>query len=220
MCGRFVRYSSPETFAAQFGAHGEFDLAPSYNVAPSQSVLVARHAEGTGCALALLLWGLIPSWSQAPKTPYSTINARADSVASKPAFRNAFRRRRCLVAADGYYEWKRGERSKQPYFIHLKGGQPFALAGLWEHWERDGQVVESCVVIVTEAHPLVRDIHDRMPVILPPESYDAWMDADERDPERLLPLLRPYPGAEIEAYPVSTLVNNPRNDKPDLMARG
>ncbi len=219
MCGRFARFSSPETFAALFGASGKLDLAPSYNVAPSQAVLVARNGAGGGRELALLHWGLIPRWAKAPKTPYSTINARAESVATKPSFRNAFRHRRCLVAADGFYEWKRLERTKQPYYIRLKDGQPFAFAGLWERWERDGQVIESCAVIVTEANDLMKNIHDRMPVILPSAAYETWMHAAEPDTEHLLTILRPYPATEMEAYPVCTLVNSPKNNRTDLIAK-
>ncbi len=219
MCGRFVRFTSPETFAELFGAHGTLDLAPSYNVAPSQPLLVVRNADDAGRELALLRWGLVPSWSKTSKAGYSTINARAETVATKPSFLNAFRRRRCLIAADGYYEWKRTGGLKQPYFIRLQGGQPFAMAGLWEHWEGEGQLIESCTIIVTEANPLTKHIHDRMPVLLSPEHYDLWMDGTERDPERLQEVLRPYPAAAMEAYPVESLVNNPRNNTARLIAR-
>ncbi|MGH8468543.1 MAG: SOS response-associated peptidase [Gammaproteobacteria bacterium] len=219
MCGRFVRYSSPETFAELLKARGAMNLAPSYNVAPSQPVLVARNGEGGGRELALLHWGLIPSSSKEPKTPYSTINARAETVDTKPAFRHAIRHRRCLIGSDGYYEWKMLERTKQPYFIRLKDAVPFAFAGLWEHWERGEERIDSCSIIVADAAETLRDIHDRMPVILSPEHYDTWMDPELADPVQLKPLLAPYPSELMEAYPVSTRVNSPKNNRADLIVR-
>ncbi len=219
MCGRFVRYSSPDTFAELLEARGALNLAPSYNVAPSESVLVARNGEAGGRELALLHWGLIPSWSKEPRTPFSTINARAETVDTKPAFQHAFRRRRCLIGSDGYYEWKKLGRTRQPYFIRLKDAAPFAFAGLWEHWERGEERIDSCSIIVTDAAETLRDIHDRMPVILSPEYYNTWMDPELADPVRLKPLLAPYPSERMEAYPVSTRVNSPKNDHADLIVR-
>ncbi|MFH0342280.1 MAG: SOS response-associated peptidase [Chromatiales bacterium] len=219
MCGRFVRFSSPETFAELLEARGVLNLVPSYNVAPSESVLVARNGEGGGRELALLHWGLIPYWSKGPKTPYSTINARAETVHTKPAFQHAIRRRRCLIGSDGYYEWKKLGRTRQPYFIRLKDAAPFAFAGLWEHWERGEERIDSCSIIVTDAAETLRDIHDRMPVILSPEHYNTWMDPELADPVRLKPLLAPYPSERMEAYPVSTRVNSPKNDHADLIVR-
>jgi len=201
MCGRFVRYSSPETFAELLEARGAPNLAPSYNVAPSQSVLVARNDEG----------------GEDPKPPYSTINARAETVHTKPAFRHAIRHRRCLIGSDGYYEWQKLERI--PYFIRLKDAAPFAFAGLWEHWERGEERIDSCSIIVTDAAEALRDIHDRMPVILSPEHYDTWMDPELADPVQLKPLLAPYPSELMEAYPVSTRVNSPKNNHADLIVR-
>lgn len=217
MCGRFVRYSSPETFAELLEARGAPNLAPSYNVAPSQSVLVARNSKGRGREFALLHWGLIPSSSKEPKTSYSTINARAETVDTKPTFRHAIRHRRCLIASDGYYEWKKLERT--PYFIRLQDAAPFAFAGLWEHWERGEERIDSCSIIVTNAAETLRDIHDRMPVILSPEHYATWMDPESADPVRLKPLLAPYPSELMEAYPVSTRVNSPKNNHADLIVR-
>jgi putative SOS response-associated peptidase YedK len=146
------------------------------------------------------------------------INARAETVAEKPAYRAAFKRRRCLIAADGFYEWKPGTPKKQPFYIRLKGGEPFAFAGLWEHWEQEGKKIESCTIIVTDANKLMAPIHDRMPVILAPQEYDRWLDPALQDPAAILPLLRPYPAGDMEAYPVSTLVNSPKNDRPELIA--
>lgn len=216
MCGRYVRSSSPRVFAERFQASGDLDLSPSYNVAPSNAALIARTAPDGKRELAAVRWGLIPFWAKDPKIGYKMINARAESVASKPAFREAYKRRRCLIAADGFYEWKAQEDGKQPYFIRLKDGEPFAFAGLWEHWEGDGQVIESCTIITTEANRLVADIHDRMPVILPPESYGSWLAANPRLGSALKLLLRPYPAQGMEAFPVSQAVNNPRSDGPEL----
>ncbi len=218
MCGRFARFSSVQKFADLFGTRAGFSLNPRYNVAPTQALLLARNAVGNR-ELVSLYWGLIPYWSKEPKTGYSTINARAESVAEKPAFRNAFRRRRCLIAADGYYEWRKLERTKQPYYIALKDREPFAFAGVWDHWARDEHSIDSCAIIVTEANELTKPIHDRMPVMLAPEHYDAWMDPDLTDPGRLKSFLKPYPSERMLAYPVSKAVNDPKNDQPELIAR-
>jgi putative SOS response-associated peptidase YedK len=142
------------------------------------------------------------------------INARADTVATTPAFGKAFRQRRCLIVADGFYEWKKLNGRKQPYHIGMRDGRPFAFAGLWEHWDRGGQAVESCTILTTDANEPVGSIHDRMPVILNPRDYDLWLDPDVQDAKRLEPLLAPYTGEEMAAYPVSTLVNNPKADEP------
>ncbi len=219
MCGRFVRFSSTEKFAELFGARTGSDLSPRYNIAPTQAVLAARNALEGVRELVALHWGLIPHWAKEPKTGYSTINARAETVAEKPAFRNAFRRRRCLIAADGFYEWQRTGGPKQPYYLGLNDGEPFAFAGIWEHWEGQGETIDSCAIIVTAANELVAPIHDRMPVILDPTDYEAWMDPKLQDPERLKAFLRPYPAERMRAYPVSTRVNNPKNDQPELVAR-
>jgi putative SOS response-associated peptidase YedK len=218
MCGRFVRYTSVERFAALFHAQGSAEAKASYNIAPGARILATRNAPDGQREMALLKWGLVPSWSDEPKTDYSTINARAETVAEKPAFRSAFRHRRCLIAADGFYEWQpQPDGHKQPYFIHLADDQPFAFAGIWEHWERDGKALDSCSIIVTAANELMKPIHDRMPVILPPERYDEWLDPALADPERLRPLLRPFPFASMRLHPVSTRVNSPRNDERDLI---
>jgi putative SOS response-associated peptidase YedK len=221
MCGRYVRYTSPDRFAELFGCDygaADIDSAPSYNVAPSQRVLAARAKPDGGRELAALKWGLLPAWSREPKTPYSTINARAETVAEKPFFRSAFRHRRCLIAADGFYEWRKASGHKQPYFVSLAGHEPFAFAGLWEHWQGgEGQVIESCAIIVTEANALMRSIHDRMPVILAPGDYELWLDPAVHDPRALEPLLRPFPAERMRAYPVSAAVNSPRNQGPELL---
>lgn len=218
MCGRYVRKSPPQEFGRLFGAEGDFDLEPAYNVAPSQDVLVARNGESGARQLALLRWGLIPSWAKDPSFGYRTINARVETVASKPAFRAAFKRRRCLVASDGFYEWSQ-VNGKQPFFIDMADDAPFGFAGLYEHWqgEGEGQVIESCTIIVGEANDLIARIHDRMPCIVDPKDYAAWLDPDVSDADKLLSLLRPYPSAKMALHPVSRKVNSPRNQGPALI---
>ena len=214
MCGRFTLTTTVERLAGQFELAKEPpETTPSYNIAPTQEIAaVAADSEGER-QMRLLHWGLIPRWSRDPEIGNRMINARAESVAEKPTFKAAFRRRRCLIPADGFYEWRRdgGSGPKQPYHIRLSGGAPYAFAGLWESWERDGQKIRSCTIITTEANELVADIHHRMPVILPPEDYSAWLDAESGEDE-LLSLLAPYPSGQMEAYPVSTHVNRPAND--------
>jgi putative SOS response-associated peptidase YedK len=215
MCGRFTLRTSGVVLAEFFGLAEVPPLQPRYNIAPTQPVPVVRMApEQEGRELVLLRWGLIPSWADDPSIGNRLINARADTVAAKPAFRSAFRRHRCLVVADGFYEWQKLDGKKQPYFIRLRDDRPFAFAGLWEHWDRGGGPVESCTILTTEANERVGAIHDRMPVILDPRDHDLWLDPDMQDPKQLQPLLGPYPGEAMTAYPVGTLVNNPRNDDP------
>jgi putative SOS response-associated peptidase YedK len=217
MCGRFVRFSSVTKFADLFAASGHPAVKESYNIPPSSQVLVARN--GTfGRELASMKWGLVPAWSDKPKTEYSTINARAETVADKPAFRSAFKHRRCLIAADGFYEWHvEQDGHKQPYFINLVGDEPFAFAGIWERWEKGDVVLDSCSIIVTEANELMHPIHERMPVILDPDDYDAWMEPDVEEAFKLQSLLKPFASAKMKFHPVSTAVNSPRNDSPNLI---
>lgn len=213
MCGRYARHSSVHEFAELFGAQAELDLAPSFNVAPTQGVLAAREAPSGERCLVLLRWGLVPYWSKGPDSRYSMINARADTVDSKPAYRAAFRRRRCLIAMNGFYEWQRAAAGKQPFFIGLLDGGPFAVAGLWERWQDpDGRVIESCAVVTTDANERLAEIHDRMPVILAPDAYRAWLDPGCADVALLKALLRPYPAEALLAYPVSRHVNSVAND--------
>jgi putative SOS response-associated peptidase YedK len=162
--------------------------------------------------VALLDWGLIPPWADDPEVSNRPINARAETVAEKPSFRSALRERRCLVPADGFYEWRRVDGRKVPYFAHMLDDRLFAFAGLWERWDAGGEPIESCAIITTEANELMAPIHGRMPVVLPRSAYRLWLDVAVRDPGRLLPLLWPYPADEMEAYPVSGLVNDPAND--------
>ena len=196
-----------------YRVHDRLNLEPRYNIAPTQDILAIRlDKEGQQEAIQLR-WGLLPFWAKDEKISYSTINARAETVAQKPAFRDAFTKRRCLIPADGYYEWKKLEDgSKQPYRITLKPEQPFSFAGLWEHWEKDDKMIESCTIIVTDANTLTKDIHGRMPVILDPADYDAWLDGTKAEN-----LLRSYPSEKMARYPVSRTVGNVKNTGPELI---
>jgi putative SOS response-associated peptidase YedK len=223
MCGRYTLQATPEELARQFSA--EIDdpslFKPRYNIAPSQHVAAVRLKPDTAKReLVQLRWGLIPSWAKDPKIAYSTINAKAETVATKPAFRSAFRKRRCLIPASGFYEWQQQGKQKQPMYIRLHDRHLFAFAGLWERWEpKDGEPIESCTIVTTEANEFMQRIHHRMPVILTPEDYEVWLDSAVQQLEGLQyllgpspDLLRPYPAVEMEAYAVSKMVNNPRND--------
>lgn len=213
MCGRYTLHSPKRLIVEHFKLNNRITIEPRYNIAPSQEVPVIRPAGEGNRELVKLRWGLIPFWAEEPKTGYSMINARAETVAKKPAFRAAFRKRRCLVPADGFYEWKTSARGKQPHHIRMRDHSIFAFAGLWEHWEdEDGQMIESCTIIVTDANELLRPIHDRMPVILDQEQYSSWLDVENVNAQRAQELLIPYPGDRLQAYPVSTRVNSPTHD--------
>ena len=214
MCGRYTLKTPVEELAEEFGFEASsVELPPNYNVAPTQQVAAVLE-EGDERRLEVLRWGLIPSWADDPGIGSRMINARAETAPEKPSFRRAFRERRCLIPADGFYEWQRTNGAKQPYYIRMKEGHPFAFAGLWESWkDDDGPEVRSCTILTTKPNALTAEIHDRMPVILPPGSYDAWLDPEaERD--ELYGLLAPYPEDEMEAYPVSRFVNSPSNNDP------
>jgi putative SOS response-associated peptidase YedK len=214
MCGRFALIAPDQDLAVQFDLPTVPTLAPRYNIAPTQPVAVVRSTAGAAAReLAVLHWGLVPFWAEDPKIGARMINARAETAAEKPAFRAAFRRRRCLVPADGFYEWQKLNGGKQPFFIRLQDGRPFAFAGLWEHWQGpEDAVLESCTLLTTGPNELMQALHNRMPVILPPQDYALWLDPQVGQVERLQPLLRPYPAAEMIAYPVSRRVNSPEND--------
>ncbi len=200
---------------ALFGLEIAGELPPRYNIAPSQPVAAIRAGGSGARELTLLQWGLIPSWAKEPAIGSRMINARAETAAEKPSFRAAMKRRRCLIPASGFYEWTRVGAAKQPFFVRMKGGRPFALAGLWEQWcGEDGSELETCAILTTSPNELAAKIHPRMPVIIAPGDYGRWMDPANEKPGTLEPLLRPYPAGEMEAHPVSRHVNNPRNDDP------
>ena len=215
MCGRYALKTSVPEIARILGAVTSEEFAPSYNVAPSRHVPICR-AGGEGVReLTLLRWGLVPHWAKAVNERYRMINARAETVAKKPAFRTPFRKRRCLVPADGYFEWKAGPQRKQPYFIHRSDESPMFLAGLWDRWEmgEDGPL-DSFAIVTTSASADVAGVHDRMPVLIDADNHDFWLDPEIQDSHRLLPLLEPHSGKDLMLTPVSTFVNNPRNDDP------
>jgi putative SOS response-associated peptidase YedK len=218
MCGRFVQYSDPDAIAEHFNLETDLSSEAHYNVAPTQPVLAVRLDQHGARELVRLRWGLVPYWSKGPDNRYSMINARAETVATKPAYRAAFAKRRCLIPADAFYEWQPGQPHKTPYAIRRRDAAPFAMAGLWERWEGDeGQEIESCTIVVTEANALLAPIHDRMPVILEPSDYQQWLAADGVDAKRLQALLRPANPEGWHAYPVSRAVNRPGNDSPALL---
>jgi putative SOS response-associated peptidase YedK len=212
MCGRYTLRTPVETLAEEFGISDPLPEIPTrYNIAPTQEVAAVLE-ENEERKLEMLRWGLIPSWAGDPAVGNRMINARSETATERPSFRTAFRKRRCLILADGFYEWQKTNGGKQPYYIRMEDGSPFAFAGLWESWDKYGEEIRSCTILTTDANEMVGEVHHRMPVILPPETYDLWLDPDMREAEPLLDLLRPYPDDVMEAYSVSRFVNSPSND--------
>lgn len=222
MCSRYKLITPTGVIVADFNIRaGRPNLEARYNIAPTQAAPVVRRTP-SGRQLALLRWGLIPSWAKDSKFAASTINARAETVAEKPAFREALKSRRCLVIADGFYEWKTETGGKQPYLFARKDDRPMAFAGLWERWEKGPREnepgpIESFTIIVTSSNDLVRTVHDRMPVILDPADFDAWLDAERHEPAQVLDLLKPYPADDMKAEPVSRKLNNVRNEGAEIL---
>lgn len=225
MCGRFTLRTPMAVLLRDFEAHMAFerDIIPRYNIAPTQEIPIVRVDDGQR-RIAFAEWGLLPVWAKDKKIAYSTINARGDTVAEKPAFRSAYKKRRCLVLADGYYEWKTVNKKKLPYLYEIDDGSPFAFAGLWETWHgpnKDGDALESCTIVTTEANELASEIHDRMPVILDRKDYARWLDPRLENPADLI---KQFPQKRMSVRPVSTYVNNvkhqgkeciePREDTP------
>jgi len=215
MCGRFTLTTNLGAIAKRFGVSRFLEeVGARYNIAPSQTVIVVND-DGTR-NLTQMRWGLIPSWAKDPAIGNRMINARAETVATKPAFRAALRKRRCLIPADGFYEWQPVGRRKQPVYIALKNREPFGFAGLWESWTSpEREESRSCTIITTEANELLKPIHDRMPVILTKDAEAVWLDPAIQEPARLLPLLTPYPAEDMTVYPVNLRVNSPANDGPE-----
>jgi putative SOS response-associated peptidase YedK len=216
VCGRFSLTVSEEILRQYFPFKLPKKVLPRYNIAPSQEVLAVVSDDGkmTG---KMLKWGLVPYWANDPKIGFKMINARAETVDEKASFKHAFKKRRCLILADGFYEWKKEGDKKIPYRFTLKNEQPFAFAGLWEKWDKHGGPMYTCTIITTKANELVEAIHDRMPVILPKEWEKVWLDPAIEDAEYLKSLLRPYPSEEMKMYEVSTIVNSPKNDVSDCI---
>jgi len=217
MCGRFSLNTPAEVIADRFGLLSKPKWMQRYNIAPTQPVPTVRVLTGEhNRTFGLMRWGLILPWAEDDKTGSQLISARAETASQKPAFRSAFRQRRCLVLADGFYEWKKLERGgKQPYYIRRTDREPFAFAGLWERWEGpDKEFIESCTILTTEANELVSQLHNRMPVILQAKDYDLWLDQEVQAVELVQPLLKPSPVGELTAFPVHSIVNSPANDDP------
>ena len=219
MCGRYTLKAGGQELSDLFGLSEEPKIEPRYNIAPTQQIaVVLENASNGGRALEMMHWGLIPSWAKDPSIGSRMINARAETVSDKPSYRSAFKRRRCLIVADGFYEWKKTEDGKQPYYLRLGSGGPFGFAGLWEGWSMEGgEETRSATIITTEPNEVAAEVHNRMPVILPPDMYDAWLEPENDDREELLSMLAPYPAEEMEAYPVSKRVNRPANDEPGVL---
>jgi putative SOS response-associated peptidase YedK len=217
MCGRYTITSAPEAIRALFRYPEQPNFPPRYNVAPTQPIPIVRSVEGKR-QFALVRWGLLPSWVKDPKTFSLLINARGESVTEKPAFRAAMKRRRCLIPADGFYEWKAVAGRKQPFFVRLKSGAPMAFAGLWECWTGpNGEELETAAIVTTNANRTLSAIHSRMPVIVPPEAFDLWLDCANVDATTASALIAPAPDNLLEAYEVSPAVNRTANDNPNLV---
>jgi putative SOS response-associated peptidase YedK len=219
MCGRFTLTVDPGQLQESFPwAAIPDEFPPRYNIAPTQPVAVIPN-DGQN-RMDFFVWGLIPSWAKDKDIGNRLINARAETLAEKPAFRSAFKRRRCLILADGFYEWQleAGNKSKIPMYIQLISKQPFAFAGLWEIWNpSNGSEIRSCTIITTQPNRMMEEIHNRMPVIIAPKDYQQWLAPEEQEARSLANLLLPYPADEMKAYPVSRLVNSPNNDQPDCI---
>lgn len=217
MCGRFDRHSSSARIIHEFNVDRVFTvIEPRYNIAPSQDIVVVRR-DGTNVMIACR-WGYIPAWAKEEKIGYSMINARAETIETKPAFSKAFSNQRCLIVADGFYEWKKYEGRKVPFYIRMRSKKPFGFAGLFNVWSSPrGEGICTSTLITTQANELLMPIHDRMPVIIPPQSYDVWLDPDFRDAKSLKDLLLPYPSDLMEIFQVSPSVNSPSYDSEEAI---
>ncbi|UCF68856.1 MAG: SOS response-associated peptidase [Acidobacteriota bacterium] len=221
MCGRFTLTSAPEIVAALLGLETEaVSLAPRFNIAPTQQVpVLVRTGSSEPRELVSMRWGLIPSWSKDPAIGSRLINARSETAAEKPSFRAALRRRRCLIPADGFFEWAAQDDRKRPYLIRMADGSPFVFAGLWEGWRADDDApIVSCTILTTTANAKLAKLHHRMPVIVPAEAFERWLDPDQQDPAGVRDLMGPYTHSEMSYTAVSTWVNDPRHDDPRCIA--
>ena len=221
MCGRFTQTAKPKAIEEEFKAPVPPDvlLKPRYNIAPTQIIPAVLESAGERI-VSELRWGLIPAWAKDAAIGSRLINARSETLSEKPSFKNAFRRRRCLIPASGFYEWQRVEKgAKQPFYFRLKDKDVFGFAGLWEEWldKETGEAVETCTIITTEANKVLEPVHDRMPVILQPKDYEQWLDEKESNTDALRQLLAPFPAAEMTSHAVSRAVNSPTSDSPELI---
>jgi putative SOS response-associated peptidase YedK len=218
MCGRYTLRTPPAVLVEHFRLGSIPPVGPRFNIAPTQQVGVVRPATPGQREFVWMRWGLVPHWAKDPSIGSSLINARSESAASKPTFRDSFRRRRCLIAADGFYEWRKIGKQKQPYLIHMSDDRPFAFAGLWDRWGDGEDRFESCTMLTTAANSLLCDLHERMPVILDPDDYDRWLDPNASDAESIPSMLSSSPASELIVEPVSSRVNNVANDDPGVLA--
>lgn len=226
MCGRFTLQTNAQTLAKLFDGLNVIEFKPRYNIAPTQTILALRAAKDNHAdrEFVWLRWGLVPAWAKELKIGASMINARSETVATKPSFRSAFKRRRCLILADGFYEWKKRKGGKQPFLISRCDQQPFCLAGLWESWTdpavgdvSNNPVVETCTILTTTPNELLSTVHDRMPVVLSDEAQQIWLDQEQTEPGLLESLLVPAPAKDWKLFPVSTAVNRATHDQPDCI---
>jgi len=219
MCGRFTLNTSSQIIAEFFKLSEVPDMKPRYNIAPTQSLAtVTVTPQQIQRQFQFMRWGLIPSWAKDMKIGSKMINARSETVAEKPAFRSAIKHRRCLIVADGFYEWLPQGKHKQPYYFQTAEGEPFAFAGLWENWQSpEAENIVSCTIITTAANETVQPVHDRMPVILPECAWEEWLDPAVNSAQQVLPLLKPYAAAAMTAKAVSAIVNNPTKDSPECI---
>jgi putative SOS response-associated peptidase YedK len=217
MCGRYRLSRAEKDIAEHFDIPDEVEWSPRYNIAPAQRVAVVRqNPERPVRQFSTMRWDLIPSWAKDANVGYKMINARAETVAEKPAFRESFKSRRCLIPADGFYEWKKEGKSKQPFNFGMRDDSLFAFAGIWDRWKNpQGEVIETCSILTTTPNALLADVHDRMPVILSIDHYDLWLDPGLKNTDALREMLRPYEPSLMKRYPVSTRVNLVKNDDPD-----
>lgn len=223
MCGRFTQKAPWEKVSREFSianTPSKTLFEPRYNIAPTQIIAAVRELESTREA-AELKWGLVPSWSKDESIGNRMINARAETITEKPSFREAFRSRRCIIPASGFYEWQKAEKgAKQPFYFYLKDRELFGFAGLWEEWldKQTGELLETCTIITTEANEVLKPVHERMPVILKAQDYDEWLDPKERNTDKLQTLLAPYPAKEMDSHPVSRSVNITTTNTAELIA--
>ena len=213
MCGRFTLHTPESQIREAFNLeHTEpLGLKPRYNIAPSQEIPIIRDTD-TGQEMVMARWGLVPHWSKESKSKYSTINARIESITEKPTYRSSFQRKRCLIPADGFYEWKQVNGNKVPHHIRMRDGSVFAFAGLWDRWEGNDDSIESCTIIVMPSNEVMKPIHERMPAIIAPAHYDLWLDTRITDKEEIMQYLTSALSSQLTAYPVSTWVNVPKHD--------
>lgn len=220
MCGRFDLHLPKELLEEIFGISITLDLRPRYNISPTQEIAVIRTNPDRIRQLDLLRWGLIPPWAKDPVIGSRMINARSETVHEKPTFRSAFKHRRCVIPANGFYEWKEAEGRKKPLYVKMKDNNPMIFAGLWDNWKpEEGEEIESCSILTTSSNDLITPLHDRMPVILDIKDVDLWLDPHITVPEPLKSLFKPYPSVKMEIYPVSDMVNSPKYDGPQCIER-